>query len=617
MSQKHDIWHELDVETTDFEKGYYLAGENKTTDGYDKNKKGEKGGYYFCQKEVLESCDLAVASKYKQGIRDEEGQRKTFINIVAFYRDVMKMKININVANYIFEPRFEEATWPVWLMGRKFNTWAQEESYDDQIDEYGHALSTYGSCVSKKCHGGSERVPLRTMRNTQSAKSLWHAVSSGGYVHIEDDKHFNEMQDYPDWETENLSRGKSYDCVERWALVPKKMLEEEAWRDNHGVLDNYNEEEDALVAAYMVLIPGERPKGQNEVKGTVLYMEEVSKDSFQLEEAHAEREDGRWLGKGEVEKQLENQVARNLTANLRRRGLLWAVKKVFQSSDDEVSNQLLMEVRDGEVLYVKPNGQITQVNTANQHLGEFSSDEEMWKENSQQRAFAFNIATGENLPSGTSFSLGVVLDRAVSSHFSMVRNSYSNFLKRSFFDQLMPTFIEENSDEHTQQIPVGASDIENLVDQVVQFHLNVRIFDAMLDRSKRRQGIDRDQMRIDILEELERQPWLFIEIPEDFYDYAHAYMKLNIDEDIGPDVQTLTTLWQTYIQRGDMERADKILRKIMAKQGHNLPALTGGGNSVQPVRPEGREVETPARSTSPTANATPSPVTPEAAAPVS
>lgn len=612
MNQKYDIFHELETEVTDFEQGYYIAGENKTQDGYDRNKKGEKGGYYFNQKDVLESIDLAVASKYKKGIKDEEGQRKTFINIVAFYRDVMKMKININVSNYIFTPRFDEATWPVWLMGRKFRTWAQEESYDDQIDEYAHSLSTYGSTVAKKCAGGSERVPLRTMRNTQSAKSLWHAASSGGYVHIDDDKHFNEMNDYPAWNLEGLSKGKSYNTVERWALVPKKMLEGEAWRENNGVLDGYDIDKDDMVPAYMVLIPEHTGK-EKDSNGKVLFMEEVNKETFQLEEAHAEREDGRWLGKGEVEKQLENQIARNLTANLRRRGLLWAVKKIFQSSDDEAPNQLMMEVKDGEVVYVKPNGQISQINTSSQHLGEFASDEEMWKENSTQRAFAFNIATGENLPSGTSFSLGVVLDKAVSSHFSIVRNSYSNFLKRSFFDQIMPLFIEEHSAEHTMEIPVGASDIENLMYEIVMFHKNLRIFDLMADRSNRALEIDDEAIRLDIMDEISRKPWLFIDIPEDFYDYAHAYMVLNIDDDIGPDVQTLTTIWTQLRQDGDMEGAQRVLKQIMAKQGKALPAIVGKSGKAAPVAPVNDR--NPAPPTGPDQNGAPAP-SQAAAAPV-
>ena len=602
----YDIFHLIEKEKTDFEEGYYIAGENKTDSGYDKNKKGEKGGYYFNQKDVLESCDLAVASKYKKGIRDEEGQRKTFINIVAFYRDVMKMKININVSNYIFTPRFEEATWPVWLMGRKFRTWAQEESYDDQIDEYGHSIATYGTTVAKKCAGGSERVPLRTMRNTQSAKSLWHAASSGGYVHILDDKHYNEMKDYPEWNVEGLSKGKSYNCVERWALVPERMLEE--WRENGGILEDYDEDEDDMVPAYMIVIPETRQKGSDQ-KGTVLYMQRITKETFQLEEAHSEREDGRWLGKGEVEKQLENQIARNLTANLRRRGLLWAVKKIFQSSDDEAPNQLMMEVKDGEVVYVKPNGQISQVNTSSQHLGEFASDEDMWSENSTQRAFAFNIATGENMPSGTSFSLGVVLERAVSTHFGMVRNSYSNFLRRSFFDQLMPLFIEEHSDAHTMELPVGASDIENLQDQIIMFHQNVRIFDKMADRSNRAPEIDPDAIRSEILEEMSRSPWLFLDIPEDFYDYAHAYMVLNIDDDIGPDIQTLTTIWTQLRQDGDIEGANSVLKKIMAKQGKNYDAIVPRSRGVKPVNPN-RPGEVP----SAPANNTAAAAAPEAAA---
>eukprot|EP00916_Digyalum_oweni_P018261 GHVL01030664.1.p1 GENE.GHVL01030664.1~~GHVL01030664.1.p1 ORF type:complete len:613 (-),score=36.32 GHVL01030664.1:489-2327(-) len=581
-AMKYDIFTELEKEIDDFDKeGFYLVGKPKSEVAYKGSKKGEKGGYYYSQKDTLESVDLADASKYKKGIRDEEGQRKTYLNIVSFYRDVMKMKININAANYIFEPTSLDYTWPVFLMGRKFSSWSQEESYDDQIDEYGHDLSTYGTAVTKRCVGNTERVPLRTLRNTQSAKTLYDGCINGGYAIIEDEKHYNSMTDYPDWNTEGMSKGSTHQIFERYGLVPKKLYDN--WKTNGGVLETFNEDDAEMVLCQSVLAPKDREKNSDKA-GRILWMEIVDEESFPLEEVHAEKVDGRWLGRGEIEKQLENQIARNLTANLRRRGLLWATKKIYQSSDDEVQSQLLMEVRDGEVVHVKPNGQISQVNTASQHLSEFNSDEESWKENSQQRAFAFNIATGENLPSGTSFSLGVVLDRAVSSHFSMVRNKYSNFLKRSFFDQLIPIFLEEHSDAHTQQIPLSATDIENLREEAVLFHSSIRIFDAMMDRSKRRAGIDPEAIRDDILNEMARNPFLFVDIPEEFYPNIHYFMRLNIDDDTGPDVQTLTTLYQSMVQQGD-ERAEQVLKQIMAKQGKSLSQIAGRRPQEKPVNP--------------------------------
>lgn len=583
---KYDIFSELQKEIDDFDSGgYYITGDPNSgpVGSYtDKGKKGEKGGYYYSQKELYESIDMACASKYKKGIKDAEGQRKTYLNIVNFYRDVMKMKIIIKVNNYIFEPRKLAYEWPVWSLKQEFSIFADEESYDDELQDRAHDLATYGSVVSKKCDGATERVPLRTLRNTQSAKSLWHAAISGGYVIIEDDKHYNEMTEYPDWDIEDLSKSKSYNVLERYALVPKSLYEGEAWKTNGGVIENYSDDEE-MILVQAILIPEEKDKKSGKItSGKVVYMERVDEDSWPLDECHAERIDGRWSGKGEVEKQLENQIARNLNANLRRRGLLWAVKKIFQSASDEIPSQLLMEVRDGEVVYVGANGQITQVNTANQHTSEFNTDDESWKENSQQNAFAFNITTGADMPSGMSFSLGVVLERAVSDHFTAVRNRFSNYLKRDFFNQLIEVFKEEYNEEHERPISMDSEDIEVFKESIITFHANERYF----DRLAKRKNPNMDQIRIEVEQELLKSPYAFLTIPDDFYENALLYMKLKIDDDIGPDIQTLTTIYQTLKQDGD-PRAEQVLRQIMAKQGRSLTHITGKkpAPAPQPVNP--------------------------------
>jgi len=590
---KYDIFSELQKEINDFDSsGYYITGEPKSKTGYgDPGQKGKKGGYYYSQKDTLESIDMACASKYKKGIYDAEGQRKTFINVVNFYRDVMKMKIIIKVSNYIFEPLSLDFTWPVWLMGRKLGIFAEEESYDDELQDRAHDLATYGTTVSKRAAYCTERVPLRTLRNTQSAKSLWHAASTGGYVIIEDDKHYNEMSEYPDWEVKDLKKSQTYNVFERYALVPKSMYENEAWKTNGGVIDKVSDDEEWILCQ-AILIPDEKDqkKGGKYTSGKVVWMERIDEDSWPLDECHTERIDGRWLGKGEVEKQLENQIARNLNANLRRRGLLWATRKIFYrngSNADDVPEQLLMEVKDGQVLYVGPNGQIGQVNTGNQHGAEFNADDQAWKENSQQNAFAFNIATGENMPSGTSFSLGVVLDRAVSSHFTAVRSRFSSYLKRDFFNQLLDVFHDEYSDAHVQQIGLGATDIENLKESIITFHANERYFDRLAkwkERQKTGKRLDYDAIRQEVTEEMMRNPYLFLDIPEDFYPKAHYYLKLNIDDDIGPDITTLTTIYQTLKQEQD-PRAEQVLNMIMAKQGKSLAHIAGKKPQAQPAAP--------------------------------
>jgi hypothetical protein len=575
---KFDIFAKLQEDVNDFDTGgYYITGEIKSKTGLgDPGQKGKKGGYYYSQKDTLESIDMAGASKYKKGVYDAEGQRKTYLNIVNFYRDVMKMKIIIKVSNYIFEPRKLAYEWPVWSLKQEFGIFADEESYDDELQDRAHDLSTYGTVVSKRAAYCTERVPLRSLRCTQSAKSLWHAASTGGYVILEDDKHFNELSEYPDWDTEGLLSHKTYGVFEYYRLVPKSVYEN--WETNQGVVDNVPDTE-PWVLVQAILIPDEVSEKAGKItSGKVVFMERVDEDSWPLDECHTERIDGRWLGRGEIEKQLENQIARNLTANLRRRGLLWATKKIYQSSDEEVQSQLLMEVKDGEVVYVKPNGQISQVNTSSQQLNEFTSDEQSWKENSQQNSFAFNIATGENMPSGTSFSLGVVLDKAVSSHFTMVRNRFSNYLKRDFFNQLIEVFKEEYAEEHERPISMTSDDIEAFKDSVITFHANERYFDALA----KRKNPNMEKIREEVMEEMVKSPYVFLKIPEDFYENAIFYMKLNIDDDIGPDIQTLTTIYTTMEGKQD-PRAEQVLRLIMAKQGNSLTYIAG--KKPEPVAP--------------------------------
>lgn len=598
-NMKYNIFSELQKEIDEFDStGFYITGEPKSKNGFgDPGQKGKRGGYYFSQKDTLESCDMASASKYKKGVLDAEGQRKTFINIVNFYRDVMKMKIIIKVANYIFEPRKLSYEWPVWSLKQEFNIFADEESYDDELQDRAHDLATYGTVVSKRCADSTERVPLRTLRNTQSAKSLFHAASTGGYVIIEDDKHYNEMSDYPDWQLDGLVKSKSYQVFERYTLVPKSLYEDEAWKDNNGVIENWDENEE-MILCQQILIPGEKNKGKFE-SGTVVWMERVDEDSWPLDECHSERVDGRWLGKGEVEKQLENQIARNLNANLRRRGLLWATRKIFAhagNNGDDIPEQLLMEVKDGQTIFVGPNGSLSQVNTGNQHGAEFNADDQAWKENSQQNAFAFNITTGADMPSGMSFSLGVVLEKAVSDHFTAVRNRFSNYLKRDFFNQLIEIFKEEYSEEHERPINMDSDDIEAFKDSIIVFHANERYFDRLVTRK----NPNMDQIRIEVEQELMKNQYAFLTVPDDFYENALFYMKLKIDDDIGPDVQTLTTIWQQMRQDGDLEGANRVLRQIMAKQGRSLTSIVGkprpvaqpgsapqpGGEAPVPTSPE-------------------------------
>jgi hypothetical protein len=580
MNRTFNLFGKLTEEIDDFDnEGIYIVGRPDSKKYESKEKRGERGGYYHSQRQLLEAIDLASASKFKHGIWDEEGQRKTYLNIVNFYRDVMKMKINIDVANYLMEPTSLDYAWPVWLFDKKFKVWADDESYDDQIDEYAHDLSTYGTCVSKKAADCTVRVPLRTLRCTQSAKSLYKAAISGGYAIIESEFHYNQLTDYPDWEIGGLDKTKTYNVFERYGLVPASLLKK--WRDlsDREIVNYQISPDDDMVLAMAIIV---QDSGAGAAEDSLVFLEQLDEETWPLDECHVEKIDGRWIGKGEIEKQLENQLARNLNANYRRRGILWAAKKIFQTTDENVQENLVYEVLDGQVLHVKPNGTITQVNTENQHSSEITADDNAVKENSQQNAFAFEVATGEALPSGTPFRLGVVLSQAVASHFDLVRKTFSNFLKRSFFDQIIPTFEQEYREEHSVVIPFGMSDVDAFRDDIITYHVNLRVWKYVLSHTPGQPGPNVQQIKTQVEQELSRNPYAFVEAPKDFYKEARQFMRLNLVDDIAADISDLITLYQTMVQKGD-PRADHVLAEIFAKRGKALPAIVGGSPTPEPT----------------------------------
>lgn len=557
-------------------KGYFLVGKPSAKDQFrDQEERGQDGGYYYSQKQTLEAIDLACASKFKKA-KDAEGKTKTYLNIVNFHADVSINQVGVNTSNYIMEPENNDYSWPVFFMDKKFKEFSQEKSYDDIIDELTDDYCRKGSCVSKKIKKGVERVPLRTLRNSIRAKTLEDAARNGGYAIIENEMSYGKMKKYKGYKLDGLDKTKIYTLFERYALIPRAKLNE-----FKGLAVVESDWED-YICCQQILIPNSEAFKTitKEPGGHIVFIEEIvdEEGEFPLEEAHYRKIDGRWLGEGEVEKQLQNQISRNLTANLRRRSLIWAAKRVFQGvNSTDVAKELLVEVKDGTVLDIKPNGQITPVNTQTQHLGDFTADENNVKENSQQISFSFDVASGDSMPSGTPFRLGILLEGAVSKYFKRKQDTLSNFLKRSFFSQLVPIFQQEIKEEHSLRFAISDEQYEDALKGMIQAHTN----DIVKTEWMKGNQVPADVVRFRVEEELRKQPYIFWDIPAYFYKDIHSYMRLNINEPIAADIETLTNLYTSMVQTGD-PRSEKILKLILAKKGQNMDALVGSKPTVDP-----------------------------------
>lgn len=570
-----NIFSQLRQELEDFNRSISIVAP-KTQGGLKYTRGDDDGGYTFNQRDLIDGIDMAYNSKYKSGKIDSDGQRKTYLNIVKFNQNVAEKMTDIDVKNYLFIPESYSSIDPAWLTQKMFEQWARKNHYGEFLNEINKDYSKYGTCVWKRTNNGIKRVKLRNLINKQDAESLKQTAKDGGYV-IEEHLMTEAMaKRFPGWSLEGIEFPVDgyLTIYERHGLVKRGLIDEINGTES-------GDPEEMVLAVCIVAPDASTMKGEKGKEyGKVLFIEEEDEAPYQ--EAHWDKQDGRWLGIGEVENQMENQIAKNLTANLRRRALEWASRKYFQTQGEAPVRSLTREARDGTIFEVGPNGLITEISKESRDLGTFAQDEQSWDENTRQKSFSFEVATGESMPSGSPFRLGVLLSNSVANHFELKKERLGLALEKSFDQDLIPLFMKTNSKD---MLALASTEegIERVVNAVEVVNTNKRMIEKLLDKEIQRQFImeefvfDWEAERKAIRDELNKNPYFFINNIKEAIKNAKFMVKLVItgeNEDVQKHLESFITLYQTMAQTGD-PRAERLLEYIMSLTGKNVSAVLG------------------------------------------
>lgn len=535
---------------------------------------GGHNGYEFSQRELLIDIDMAYNSVYKNGRYDKQGQRKTFLNIVRFYTQVAVKNTDIDTKNFVFTPSdySTENIWAVWFFKRQFSNWLKTSQFSKVLNDLLYDFNKYGSAVVKKTKDNLVRVPLRSMRNDQAAETLLAGIKGGTPLILEHEMSYIDYSEYPVYEPIDPYEGKRR-VYEMYSYMSKGNLLN--LQNKTAKEADYKE----FVLTMAILMPAKPTEndGTTKVNGyseKVCFIEQI--DELPFQEVHSEKVDGRWLGLGNVEKQLENQIARNVSANLRKRSMLWSSKKMFYTQGDAIGKNLVKNVEDGEIMQVGLNGAIVPLDTTSRGLNDFTQDEQIWEDNGQKQSFAFESATGESFSSGTPFRLGAMLSNSVMSYFDRQKEIFGIFLQDVFEEQLIPIFEKRAKND----IAIIGSTEEGyglLKDMFVDFNVNNHYAKMALSPDYFNMDIPpRAEIVAKIQEDVVKSPYLYLDLPKDLYKNAKYTINLDItgENRDSADKETLTTVFTALSQKGD-PRADKVLEVILGANGKNLNAIAG------------------------------------------
>lgn len=565
-----NVYSEMKQELDDFyNKNLYLAGTNDQESARYLDSKNRK--WVYNQFKTINLIDLYYGSKFETGPYDVEGQRKLFLNLVKFRSDVAAKQIAFQVKDFEFVPEEGMSEWPAFFMQKEFHQWAKENYFGELLTQCIDAFPKYGWIVIKKVKEHLEFVPIQTIRCQQDAKD----IASARYFIIEHaGMTIEEMREHANWKTSELTlkAGESDNVYERYGLV-----RETEYNKFNGIEGGNSEK---LVLCLSILIMHQNVK--DEPTGHTLFMEKIDSIADYFMDARWSSMNGRLMGIGEVEAQFENQIAANMSYNLFRRQLLWSAKKVFQSQDDTIARNLVKDVKDGDVLQIGPNGNVMQVDMSNKAIADFTNFGKIVNDNADQTSFTFESSTGDTLPGGTPFRLGVIMSNTVNSHFKLKQNTLALFFKRCMREFVIDEFKEEFDSKHVISMFADEEGFETLKQVALHLNVNDAVKKALLDG----QIPDVGQLTQTVQEHLNKQLYLYVNIPDSFYEEADFTIDLTItgdDIDLNKKIETLTNLFTVLSQQQD-PRADKVLKRILALTGENFDVVAG---TAQPGQGQG------------------------------
>jgi hypothetical protein len=537
----------------------------------------EEEGYTFNQGEAIAMIDLYHNSKFESGPRDALGQRKIFMNIGKFRTEVAAKQIDIDVKDFKFLPDDYADPWSAFFFQKDFREWSKESYFGEILNQLVENFPKYGSVVLKKI--GKKKlqfVPLQLLKNEQSA----HSLKTAAYVIEEHPEMYAwELKDMEKegWNLEGIEI--RYDqtmmVYERYGYVPL------AWLNRINGRPVKEKDHQIYVDAMVICTFDTRTKDGKE-REHVFFAEEIKDRPY--EEEHWSKQHGRWLGVGTMEDLIENQQAKNIIVNLMRRSLHWSSKRIFQSrTASAAAKNLVKDVADGSILEIGPNGDIVEIDTTAKTGAEFQQFLNEWEKNSDQKAFTYEAATGESMPSGTPFRLGVLLSDAVQSYFKLKQEKLGLFLKRAVTEFLIPQFIKER--DNKKRIIAMYSDepgYEALKNAAMQYAQSQAAYVSLLTG----QEVDASTIQ-EVVTPFDAVSQLFFELEEGYYKEAKYKFELDItgeSMDVPRKIESLTNLFQVLSQRGD-SRADKVLERILALSGEDISRFGPPKANVAQLQP--------------------------------
>ncbi|MFH1052764.1 MAG: hypothetical protein V1779_17730 [bacterium] len=430
----------------------------------------------------------------------------------------------------------------------KLRNFLRQTNHGTVLNEIIYQFVDDGNIIVRKVDNDGEIyrpvLPANLYVIDQSARTLEDTA-----VIEKDTMNQTEVRDMKEWNNkekvyEMCNVGDSglipyYEIFYRYGEISKETLgkiKEEVHGTKYDPQDNDANE---FVQALMVMAKaksGTKDENNNQIDGIIVFAEELIPEEIKItrrlkvkrykpyEFARLGKFNGRFWGEGYRETAMPYQNRANELGNQIRKVMKLASKMVFWSSDDKIAGKnILSSIKNGQILKAK------DLQLLNNIFPNLSLYAEEWNRNIDEctKALkAFEVATGENMPSSTSATAVAVQNQAVGKYYNFKRERFGLFISSVFKRWVLPELTKITDDEDIE-LTGDISQVEAIIEAcakgwvIKNYMKTVALSGGIVSKQ------DWEQ-----LVEVKKQEWLknpknYIKVFKDFFKDIELYVGIN------------------------------------------------------------------------------------------
>ncbi len=461
-------------------------------------------GLTFNQYETVKRVYFYMHNQFESGPYDELGQRKYFYDMMTDRNDQATKNIDLDTKDVYIKAENAGTYLLSWLLRQEFMGYAKTTGFGSKLNELSDDLPDVGTVVWKKVKADDgttdvSQVELINILNDPTSKCLKDGIMIERHLLTQDELRKKGASINQDEVTRLIKSGKTappvpingtmamnynttvdrttpyYEVYEMWAEIPLWLYKRyenygKDYQANAGITSYQDiDSADANKSVYVMALVAGVEQGSDEC---VLFIKKTTKEMFPYMDVHYRRRKGRWLGLSNYELCFDQIEKANECTNRFFNALRISTSHLYQTTDKTHVKNVMTDMEDGDLVVTK--AAITAIPTEIRGLAEYKDEMARIESRVEHICNAYEVVTGENLPSGTPFQLGAQMLASATKLFEYIRQNMGLFIEDVFNKWLLPDFAKGLTDEHILDLTNDPDDLKIYYDairKVVQYDL--------------------------------------------------------------------------------------------------------------------------------------------------